>query len=279
MMSFPQFWARGRSGNFFVWHWSFQSLADAQALANQAAQQVADRFRAGYLPPKHGGYYPNHPFREQILQEIKDDAGEPSAVITRNSYGCQVLNTARVMFVDIDLPEPKPSGGFFKRLLGNPEAAALATGRTEAIGIVENWTRSHSDWGWRIYRTRCGLRLLATQGVVEAGSAPVNEVFAALRADPLYRKLCGTQKCFRARLTPKPWRCGVRAKPARWPWLDAKQEARFQKWLAQYEKSSANSATCEFIRQIGNPAIHPEIEPILKLHDAATRSDSRLPLA
>jgi len=28
-----------------------------------------------------------------------------AAAITRNSYGCLVLNTARVMFVDVDLPE------------------------------------------------------------------------------------------------------------------------------------------------------------------------------
>ncbi len=115
-MNFPQFWARGRSGEFFTWRWSFQSLAEAQALAEEAAQQLADRFRMGLLPPRHGGYYPNRPFREQILQEIKNGAGEVSAVITLNSYGCQVLNTKHVMFVDIDLPEPKRSGGFFQRL-------------------------------------------------------------------------------------------------------------------------------------------------------------------
>jgi hypothetical protein len=27
-----------------------------------------------------------------------------------------------------------------------------------------------------------------------------------LRADPQYIALCGQQKCYRARLTPKPWR-------------------------------------------------------------------------
>src|SRR5690242_8047013 len=111
-MNFPQFWARGSSGDFLCWRWSFQSITEAQSLANQAAQQLANRFRAGDHPPKHGGYYPNRPFREQVLQEIRNEAGELSSVVTRNSYGCSVLNTARVMFVDIDLPEPKESGGF-----------------------------------------------------------------------------------------------------------------------------------------------------------------------
>jgi hypothetical protein len=73
---------------------------------------------------------------------------------------------------------------------------------------IENWSRNHPEWGWRIYRTRAGLRLLATQGLVEADSDVADGVFEALGADPLYRKLCKTQKCFRARLTPKPWRCG-----------------------------------------------------------------------
>jgi hypothetical protein len=146
-MNFPQFWSRGSSGDFSCWRWSSQSLAEAQSLASQAAQQLADRFRAGDYPPKHGGYYPNRPFREQVLHEIKNDAGETAAVVTRNSYGCQVLNTARVMFVDIDLPEPKPSGGFLKKLFGKPDVAPSSNPQSEAMTRIENWTRNNSEWG------------------------------------------------------------------------------------------------------------------------------------
>ena len=278
-MNFPQFWARGSSGNFLCWRWSSQSIAEAQALANQAAQQLADRFRAGGYPPKYGGYYPNQPFREQILQEIKNDAGEISAVVTRNSYGCSVLNTARVMFVDIDLPEPKPTGGLFKRLFGKPDLTPPANLQNEVIMKIENWTRNNPEWGWRIYRTRAGLRLLATQGLVEADSGVAEGLFEAMGADPLYRKLCKTQKCFRARLTPKPWRCGIRSKPDRWPWLDANAEKRFQKWEAQYRSYSFNWATCELLRQMGNSIVHPEVQSTVNLHDAATRAESKLQLA
>jgi hypothetical protein len=278
-MDFPQFWARGCSGNFLCWRWSRQSIAEAQTLANQAAQQLADRFRAGNYPPKHGGYYPNRPFREQVLQEIKSDASEVFAVVTRNSYGCLVLNTARVMFVDIDLPEAKPSGGLFKRLFGKPDLTPPVNQQNVAITTIENWTRNNPEWGWRIYRTRAGLRLLATQGLVEADSEVADRVFEALGADPLYRKLCKTQKCFRARLTPKPWRCGIRSKPERWPWLDAKAETKFQKWEARYQASSVNWATCELHSQIGNSTIHPEVQSILKLHDDATRVGLRLQIA
>ncbi len=278
-MNFPQFWARGSSGGFTTWRWSFKDLAEAQALANQAAQQLADRFRVGDRPRKQWGYYPNRPFREQILREIRNDAGEISAVVTRNSYGSQILNTARVMFVDIDLPEPKPSGNFFQRLFGKAPAPAPAQGESEALTKIENWTRSNPAWGWRVYRTRSGLRLIATQQLVEADSQIARDVFEELGADPLYRKLCETQKCFRARLTPKPWRCGLRSKSPRWPWLSPKHEQAFQRWEARYQSCCVNYATCELLRQIGNARMNSQVETILQLHDSATRVGSKLPLA
>jgi hypothetical protein len=279
-MNFPKYWARGRSGDFFAWRWSSRSLAEAQALADQAAQQLAERFRpAGGLPPKQGGYYPNRPFREQVLQEFKNPAGEIGAAVTRNSYGCLVLNTARVMFVDIDLPIPKPAGGFFQKLFSKPAAPPPVTGQNEALAKIEIWTRNHPEWGWRIYRTRAGLRLLATQGLVEADSSTSDDVLVALGADPLYQKLCKTQKCFRARLTPKPWRCGVHSKPERWPWLDARTETKFQKWEKLYQSYAFNWATCELLRQTGNPTVHQDVQPIIKFHDETTRVASNLQLA
>src|SRR5436190_11348747 len=154
-MNFPPFWARGTSGDFAVWRWSFKSMAEAQALAQQAAAKLADRFRTGNIPRRHE-YYPDRPFREEVLQTITTETGEVAAVITRNSYGSQVLNTARVMFVDIDLPEPKPRRGWLKRLFGKPAIESAPQPDSEALARIENWTRTHPDSGWRIYRTRSG---------------------------------------------------------------------------------------------------------------------------
>ena len=278
-MNFPQFWARGDCGSFSTWRWSSRSLEEARDLAQEAAQRLADAFRLGGFPSRHGGYYPNRPFREQILQEVKDEAGETCAVITRNSYGCLVLNTARVMFVDIDLPEPRPAAGLLKRLLGRSEPQAPTPEREAALDRIEEWTRTHPDWGWRVYQTRAGLRLLATQDLIKADSSSAGEVFEALGADPLYRKLCHQQDCFRARLTPKPWRCGIHRKPHRWPWLNERQENSFRKWDHEYQSHAAKWATCDLIRHVGNPHTHPVVQSIVNLHDAATRAASKLPLA
>ena len=182
------------------------------------------------------------------------------------------------MYVDIDLPEPRKPG-FLQRLFGKPLPRVPPHQLETALAKIETWTRQHSEWGWRIYRTRAGLRLLATQGLLAANSATARDVFAALGTDPLYQKLCQTQNCFRARLTPKPWRCGYSAKPPRWPWRDERAKAKFEKWEARCQEKSATWATCAFLRSIGNRDVHPEVQVLLKIHDDTTRAGSKLPLA
>lgn len=278
-MNFPRFWAKGECDDFMCWRWSSQSLAEAQSLADEAARKLVERFKGGKFNLPQRGYYPDRPFREQVLQEIKNPAGDIAAVVTRNSYGCLVLNTARVMFVDIDLPEQKPFSGFFKRLFGKSEPAQPNPALSAALQRTEAWTQNHPEWGWRIYRTRAGLRLLATQDLHNAEAPATDEVFRALGADELYAKLCKNQKCFRARLTPKPWRCGINEKPDRWPWQSPEAEQRFQEWDAEYRSEAKAWATCEFLRQIGNPVVHPEVQTIIRLHDEMVRANSRLNLA
>src|SRR5262245_21083708 len=167
-VNFPRFWAKGSHDGFECWRWSELSLAQAEALANQAAQKLADRFRAGDIA-RHGYAYPDRPFREPVLREVKNNAGEVVAVVTRNSYGCLVLNTARVMFVDVDLPERKSSGGgFFNKLFGKTKAAANDPAEAPALVNAEAWGKPHSGCCLRVYRTHAGLRLLATHALFDA---------------------------------------------------------------------------------------------------------------
>lgn len=271
-MNFPKFWARASNEALTCWRWSNASLQEAQQLANQALQQLADRVRVSGWPTQRYGYSAR-PLRELVLEELAD------AVVTRNSYGCHVLNTARALFVDIDLPEPKPSGGLFKKLFGKPEQGNAPSPEATTLAQIESWTRTKPGWGWRIYRTRAGLRLLATHALFEPEAAETDAVFEQLGSDPLYRRLCRAQKCFRARLTPKPWRCGLRPPNVRWPWADAKAEAKFQSWEKRYVEASRGNATCALVKTLGNTQIHPAIAPLLALHDKTTGVGSSLPLA
>jgi len=100
-MKFPKFWASGSQDGFVCWRWSDSSLAEAEALAREAARKLAGLFAAGKQP--QGRYaYGDRPLREPVLNEVRGPAGEMAAVVTRNSYGCLVLNTTGVMLLDKD---------------------------------------------------------------------------------------------------------------------------------------------------------------------------------
>lgn len=277
-MNFPKFWAQGRSGPFTAWRWSNTNPDEARAAAAEAAVRLAEQFRTRGRLVGYG--YSDRPLREPVLREIHDGGGEVSAVITRNSYGCEVLNTARAMFVDVDLPEnadAPPRGGLLGSLFGKSAPQLTVTDR--AIGKAEAWTRQQPLWNWRIYRTRSGLRLLATHTLFDPADSLSQTVFDAVDADPLYRKLCKNQQCFRARLTPKPWRCGMKNPPVRWPFADAAHEHQFGLWDAAYQTACRTRATCRFLRSVGSGEVHQAIEPLIALHDEATRATSGLSLA
>jgi hypothetical protein len=110
------------------------------------------------------------------------------------------------MFVDVDAPEAKESS-WLAGLFGfhepdpnrNPDAF-----KGTLMSRVNDWVSRQPEWGWRVYRTAAGIRLLATHQPIAPGDAMCKTAFDAFESDPLYQKLCTTQKCFRARLTPKP---------------------------------------------------------------------------
>lgn len=225
--------------------------ADAERRLARLAQHVAGKGFEGL-----GRYgYGDRLLREPVLEEL------PGAAITRNSYGCDVLNTERVMFVDIDLPEPEKPG-LVGRLFG---AKAPPDPAEAALARVEAWLKRNLEWGFRAYRTKAGLRLLATHApVAPAEALPVMQ---ELGADPLYMRLCKSQESFRARLTPKPWRCGAKPVPSRWPFSTPAEEGHFKQWLDDYQDKARAFATCNFLRILGNDQVHAVARPIADLHD------------
>src|SRR5438128_2596718 len=65
-----------------------------------------------------------------------------------------------------------------------------------------------ADQSYRVYRTHSGCRVICTSICVPwAGTGWAAQRFMRfLRSDPAYIELCDVQKCYRAGLTPKPWR-------------------------------------------------------------------------
>jgi hypothetical protein len=283
-MNFPQFWARSQKGTFSLWRWSNTSVVEAKTLADAALQELMARFKAQGQNSLHHGYYGARPMREPVIREIKGEDGKLAAVITRNAYGCLVLNTSQVMFVDVDSPAPGLQlsvGGIFKSLFGGAkQAASKATSERERVlANAQKILQIYPGWGWRVYQTRAGFRLLATHQLFDPTCDQTAEAFSFMGADPLYVKLCKGQKCFRARLTPKPWRCKAGHPPARWPWESPAIEEKFKRWDERYLAASDQHATCELIAVLGEQSANAAIQPIIEIHDQATRAESKLPLA
>lgn len=261
-MKFAKYWAKSSSHGFTCWRSSDTSLQAAEALAQEGVRALVARFES-QGPPLNRYGYTDRPLREQVLREIHDPAGGLAAAVTRNSYGCLVLNTSRVMFVDVDLPE----------------GSAGSSREADVVARSGAWAQAHPGWGWRVYRTRAGVRLLATHALFDPDGEAAGQVFEALGADPLYQRLCGVQQCFRARLTPKPWRCGCRKPPRGWPWPDARAEARFKEWLDRYGQACRAFATCELIAGQGAREAEPTARLIVQAHDEAVLAAGGLQLA
>ena len=140
-MHFAKYWSMGSSGQFKCWRSSDVSQSDAEARANADARSIALRLSSGALW-KYG--YPDRAVREEVLRQAPDAGGEISWAVTRNAYGCEVLNTSRMVFVDVD----DESGASQRHLDG-----------------ARNWTQHHAGWSFRVYRTKAGLRLLERERV------------------------------------------------------------------------------------------------------------------
>ena len=276
-MYFPKFWSRGSGQANDIrtqaWGWSDTSKEEAARLGASRAQRVAEAIQRG--DSGKGYLYGQNPLREPVLQEFG------YGIVTRNGYGCEVLNTPSVLFCDIDIEESAhKSGGILSGLFGKKQAASsMSPAEEKAMGKVHSWVSSNSSWGIQAYRTKAGLRLIATHDVFDPMGDAAARFFEAVSADKYFTTLCKVQKSFRARLTPKPWRCGQKVPPARWPFIGQQEERAFAEWLRKYEAAAAGNAVCGRLERLGSYGVHRSVEELLRYHDARTKADSGLPLA
>ncbi|MAE96959.1 MAG: hypothetical protein CL910_20105 [Deltaproteobacteria bacterium] len=266
-MKFFRHWARTTAtvespeGRFEItcYGGSETSLDDARREAAAVAERSATAIRAG--KPRGDYPYARRPLREELLEELSE-GGRVAAVTTRNAYGATVLNAAGALFADIDYPE-LPFWSRVRRLFSGSKES-----RDEPIlSRVHTYAQQNPSVGLRLYRTAGGYRCLATHRTYEPGGAEAQGLLDALGSDPLYVRLCKAQESFRARLTPKFWRCGARRPPSRYPWSSLEEERAYRTWQADYEARIGGYATCALIGSFGSARIDREVQRVLDLHD------------
>jgi hypothetical protein len=219
-------------------------------------------------------------------------------IVTRNRYGAEVLNADTVMFVDWDVPSrnshrylPKPRG--FLATLRRSLLGPTPEEREIAQRALEDWIRSRKnrlekvatlkarelEIGLRLYESRNGLRAIVTSSRFDPSDSVAHDLMTYLGADRLYIRLCRIQNTFRARLTPKFWRIGIRRRPPSKPPANPEAGERLWQWLEQYRIICDAYATTRFIAQIGANPTDPVILEVIRLHDTRTKAYQRLELA
>lgn len=69
---------------------------------------------------------------------------------------------------------------------------------------VAHFIQNYPKAIFNLYRTYAGYRVIVLHDAMNVADERLLTYFNEFIVDPLYRKLCYKQRCFRARLTPKP---------------------------------------------------------------------------
>jgi hypothetical protein len=262
---------RGKRRTFACLGGSNRDTMDAQAMAERRLQAAISKIECGDFEASHASYYENSPLREQLLEEIALP-GQSKGIRVRNRYGAEVLCVSNALFVDIDVGAP-PSRGLLGSLFGRKPPEELPPAFARRLEKVRGWHAENPSRSLRVYRTHSGLRLLFTDGLYDPKSGESERIMMELEADPFYRKLCVRQECYRARLTPKPWRCGLASPSGEFPFINEKVERRYRAWLERYQAKSADYVTCRFLETLGSETRAPELTRVIELHDEASGCD------
>ncbi len=248
----------------------------------QAAERMADtlfrQLEKSIAAYGHGGsgrpwdYSAGRPIREEILRELG-----PRDIVSRNRYGAEVLNSETHAFIDVDfLKPPRPS--WLAALFGRARLDPLPPAEFTLKKVVD--AASDATEGLfpiRLYLTKNGYRLVVQNVDIAPASDACDRLMRRFQADSLYASLCASQQCFRARLTPKPYRIHVKGRKFVWPEPDAPEQLADKKaWLAEYAAKSKDYAVCHYLDTLNGPRTD---DAVLDFHDAATGAFSGNPLA
>ena len=285
-----------------------EAKALAQARAEEAAAQLAAGESVVRREPRKGyGGADGTPIREEIIEQrgdsvltrnsygavclntpdvlfvdIDDESFEPPVLGNASLWTAGIV-MAVLVGVSVNM-QYSPHGWLLAALILCATAfVGLRRGREgEAAGRqrkgaalervrrqIDSFIAAHPDWLLRLYQTPGGLRLMATHRTFAPDDAEAQACFETFQADPIYVRMCLSQRCFRARVSAKPWRMGLRRglpqAQSHWPVAPAQRQAREQ-WVADYDAKAQRYAACHFIEAFGSGTAHPRALAVQDWH-------------
>lgn len=167
-----------------------------------------------------------------------------TACLTVNRYNALVLNSRDMLIADIDFGDTR-----LNKFAGASDVDEVIAALDRLDDLDEDLKVPYARFSkesFRVYRTHSGCRVICTSTPYprDENGYFADRLMLFLKSDRQYMELCEIQGCYRARLTPKPWR-----------WSDGPQHV------------------CELVHVDSDEVVHPALAQQLTLHDDMTLPD------
>ena len=204
---------------------------------------------------------------ETGIREFVSEIMDASNIVTVCRYGAKILNTDQYTVLDLD-DYAKSIWDIFKPLKG-------LTKKERIIYKFEEFLSKNPDIGsdFRIYETAKGIRVIGKK-YLDPANRKYSRLMSKLNVDWLYLILSRKQNCYRARLTPKPYRLGIKTIKVRTP-LDCETQT-YKDWSVLYDTAALNYTVAKYVKSIGQDFSY---EKAIKFHDQQCKSSKDLKLA
>ena len=192
---------------------------------------------------------------EVIIKEHVHEIIDESNIISICRYGAKILNTMTYTILDLDDCKP----GLFD-LFGRAKNVSL---KNRIIDHFERHVSRFPELGsdFRIYETTKGIRVIGKQYVPPEGRR-YTSMMRKLSVDRIYIELSKKQNCYRARITPKPYRIKTETIRIKSP-LDCETDT-YRHWSEKYDTASQNYSVVRLVKTMGKDFSQ---DAVIQLHD------------
>jgi len=229
------------------------SLMVGSAISKEdASQQIS--VRAQKIEQRIAGKGDRESY-EAVIKEFVHREISSKSIITVTRYGALVLNTEELTFLDLD-DYAFSFWDLFKPIRKLPKKERIVAKFKENL---KKFPALGEDF--RIYETAKGIRIMG-KFYFDPKTPGFEKKLRLFNVDWLYLMLTEKQNCYRARLTPKPYRMPHKTIKIKSP-LDCETD-EYRSWAQSYEQAAKQFSVVRLVETIGSDF---SSDPIVKMHD------------
>ncbi len=192
---------------------------------------------------------------EVPIKEHVDEILDENNIVTICRYGAKVLNTNQYTILDLD-DYPVDFMDLFKPLRKLPKKERIVAKFLQRV-------KKHPELGedFRIYETCKGIRVIGKQ-YLDPSKGNFQSLMRKIAVDWIYIAMSKKQNCYRARLTPKPYRMRFRTIKIKSP-LDCASE-NYKAWTGEYAQASESFSVVKLVTTLGRDF---SSDSVVRFHD------------